>query len=549
MGIARGFPARFPAKVPFGAPDAVGGRLLDPLGVTTLRDPRIRALVARALDAARSAGAQYADVRVTNTRTRTYNVMVKNTETLGIGVRALVDGVWGFASSPYITDDEGVRLGKTAVAEAKSIGRSPGSRSAGLPVDLGKIPAVPNGDWSTPIVIDPFEVAEAEILDWLYGVKGFIEDYGETIGREIVAILPGFPPLEFMKQERVVGSSEGTYVTQTLYQTDANLAMQIRYRDGLKPVILPGTGFVGAGLEWVYDNTARIRDAVPQLIAQEDANQRMPVKPLEVGRYNMAFSTHAMAAMLSSTLGPATEVDRALGYEANASGTSYLGPDPGAVLGTSIAAPLITVTANRSAPRGVATVQWDDEGVVPDDFTLVEQGTLIDYQTTREQAAWLAPWYQKQGEPIRSHGCATSPTAQEPPMQHTPNLALHPGVDTIDFETLVAGMTNGVAIDIVHWIFMDQQCISGLALTTAFEIKNGKRVARLASGVGSAGVIFRSLEFWKNITTLGGSESVQLVGKRYQSQKGEPEQQVSYSVSAVPAVVKMMALVDPAKKA
>src|SRR5690606_18852292 len=145
----------------------------------------------------------------------------------------------------------------------------------------------------------------------------------------------------------------------------------------------------------------------------------------------------SMVALLDRTLGRATELDRALGYEANAGGTSYLN-DPFGMLGSYEAgAPLLTVTGNRSEPGGLATVQWDDEGVRPDTFPLVENGVLTDFQTTRESAGWLEDYYARTGRPFRSHGCANAPAAVDPPLQHTPNLVLTPGREELDFDDLV----------------------------------------------------------------------------------------------------------------
>ena len=92
-----------------------------------------------------------------------------------------------------------------------------------------------------------------------------------------------------------------------------------------------------------------------------------------------------------------------------------------------VAAPAVTVTANRTEPGGCATVQWDDEGVVPEEFTLVKDGVLTDFHTMRESASWLKDYYGQQQRPVRSHGCAAAPTALHAPLTHPPNLALAPG--------------------------------------------------------------------------------------------------------------------------
>jgi TldD protein len=256
-----------------------------------------------------------------------------------------------------------------------------------------------------------------------------------------------------------------------------------------------------------------------------------------------------MARLLDATLGQGTEVDRALGYEANASGTSYLGPDPLTFLGTPVAHEMVTVTANRSLPTGLATVKWDADGVTPEDFTIVKAGTLVDYQTTREQATWLAPWYTKAGTPIRSHGCAAAQDALCFPMQHTPNLALAPAATDASFEDLVAGLSDGIAIQ-KGFVETDFQCKNGIIRAYGppqgsyiFQVKNGKRVAKLSH----AGILFNATDLWKNVTVLGGAASVQHVP--CSEVKGEPSQTTKHTVSVPPGVFKELPMIDLTRKA
>ena len=138
------------------------GRTLEPL--PPIEDPRLKALTARALEAARSAGASYADVRLTHERVRVFSVStrVDDSESMLAGVRALVDGYWGFASSPVWSPDEMARLAREAVHQAKT-------NTLGKPraVDLAPTPVVAEGHWEMPLAIDPFETSPFEISDFL----------------------------------------------------------------------------------------------------------------------------------------------------------------------------------------------------------------------------------------------------------------------------------------------------------------------------------------------------------------------------------------------
>jgi TldD protein len=415
-------------------------------------------------------------------------------------------------------------------------------------VDLGTVPIVRNGEWRTPVKIDPFTIDQLDVHDWLVGIDGHLQDIVAARGaprsrawqRSGKAELGGVAVI-FKKQERIFASTEGSLCTQTISVVQPNFKLGYH-----KQVTLEIPNFntpVQGGWERLSE-TPIVDLFITEMDKADTAPPPPPSKPAEVGRYDMIFSPRALAKILSGTFGDATQVDRALGYEANASGTSYLGPDPLTQLGTVVASPLVTITADRSAPLGLATVKWDDEGVVPEDFTLVKDGTFVNYQTSREQAAWLAPWAHRQDVPVRSTGCAMAPSAQEVTMQHTPNLALQPGKGTADIESLVQDMDHGILVDWVN-LQMDWQCLDGYCTAIgATEIRNGKRVAQLKG----AALLFRADQFWKGVQALGGPASVAYLGG-FVSGKGEPAQYTAFSIGVVPARVKQLALINPLRKA
>ncbi|HEY9427406.1 MAG TPA: TldD/PmbA family protein [Gemmatimonadaceae bacterium] len=514
----------------------------EPEPVPPVEDPRLRALTARALESARSAGARYADVRLTHTRTREFWArFVHDEEALTVGVRALVDGYWGFASSPVWSPDEMARLGREAVHHAKvsAVGRP-------RTVELAPAPVVEDGHWTMPVELDPFALSPFEMEDFLRGLEiyaGRITSGGVRVGIQLNNATG-------VVQEKVFASTDGSYYTQRTYHTGGVFAGRVRLvESGIdSPFSLDCLSFAGLGWElYAAERVPQVRDqplreVIRQRVEETRETMLMPVKPVEVGRYDAVLDAWSMAQLIDHTLGRATELDRALGYEANAGGTSYLN-DPFAMLGTYEAgAPLLTVTGNRSDPGAVATVQWDDEGVRPDAFPLVKDGVLTDFQTTRESAGWLEELYAKTGRPFRSHGCANAPAAVDAPLQHTPNLVLASGREALDFDALVAGMSEGIAVKRVG-LDMDFQNSSGLGTGEVYEIKRGKRVARIAS----AGFLFRATELWKGLLDLGGAASVLRYG--VSGSKGEPAQHCLHSVSAPPAAMKQLTLIDPLRKA
>ena len=515
-----------------------------PTGVTTLRDPRVKTLALQALDVARGAGASYADVRVTSTTERIYvdgpHSAPGEKVRLGFGVRVLVQGYWGWAATPYVLSAEATRVARTAVRLAQA--NAAGGRSR--PVDLGQIPVVQDGEWTTPIHSDPLEVPVEEVMDWVRGTALSITDMtGDRSAHGPHQDDPqdrwngGGGGVHFFKQERVFASSEGSYLTQAVYVTSPGLSLT--YRGVVNPIPLPP-----AQAGWEYLTTLPLADIVAREIVRIDAEKTdsLPIIPAaDIGRYDVVFSASAMGNLLNQTIGYATQLSRALGYEANGTGTSYLGPDPLQWLGKPVAAPLVTVTTDRSASKALATVKWDDEGVVPEDFTLIKDGVLVDYQTTREQAAWLAPWYARQGQPVRSHGCAETPTALSYTMQHTPNLTLQPGAAALGVAELVKDLTRGLLVETLH-VDVDFQHLNGLGTSQrVFVVRNGKRVAQIDPRQKTT-IMFRAPEFWKSVRALGGPAS-QLTLLPAESVLGFPPQATRCSIAAVPALVEQVAVV------
>jgi TldD protein len=450
-------------------------------------------------------------------------------ETHGVGVRALVNGYWGFFSSAVWTPDEMVRLGQGAAALAVA-----NARGKTRPFTLGTIPVV-RGEWTMPVKYDPFTIAFAEKADYLDSVIAAMGRYRPAVGGTLVP--------SFQRLHKYFASSEGSSWVQTTYISEGQLQVGYRAEPGYHKMSSAGTrspALTAAGRGWEYFSESHLLDQVPELI--DLADQLRDQVMVDIGRYDVVCAPWAAASLLSETIGAATELDRAMGFEANADGTSYV-DQPLAMLGTyQMGSPLLTVTANRSHVGGAATVQWDDEAVVPDEFAIVNKGVLVDYQTTREQAAWLAPYYAKTGKPVRSHGCASTQSAVDVTLQNAPNLQLQPGQQDVTFADLVANTEKGIAVlDLMAT--MDSQRLNGIGLGTMREITKGKLGRRIVNGA----ITFRAPELWKNLTGLGGPTSTRWFGMR--SRKGEPVQSNVHSVGAVPAKFANTAIIDYTRKA
>ncbi|MBX6331020.1 MAG: twin-arginine translocation signal domain-containing protein [Gemmatimonadaceae bacterium] len=509
-----------------------------PEPVPPIDDPRLQALAARALDAATSAGATYADVRLTHTRTRRFfPLFTHDEESMEVGVRALVDGYWGFASGPVWSPDEMARLGREAAHEART-------NALGGPrvVELAPAPVVRNAHWDMPVVQDPFALSPFECQDFLASLERYLHRHPGA-GVQVNAAAATL-------QAKAFASTLGSWCTQRCYRTEGAFVAAVQSAQSHREGGFSLDCLSAAGMGWelyTAEHIPRVRehslyDEIDRHLEVAEEELRLPVKPVDVGRYDAVLDAVSMARLVDETLGRATELDRALGYEANAGGTSYI-TDPLAMIGSYQAGALrLTLTADRSEPGGAATVKWDDEGVAPDTFQIVTDGVLTDFQTTRESAGWMKDYYTKHGIPVRSHGCAAAPSAVYAPLQHNPNLTLAPGHEAQDFDALVKGMSRGIAIKGAG-LDMDFQHSSGLGTGGVYEVRNGKRVAQIAS----AGFLFRATELWKALQAVGGEASLRRYGMA--AAKGEPAQRCYHSVTAAPAIVKELTLIDPQRKA
>jgi TldD protein len=258
----------------------------------------------------------------------------------------------------------------------------------------------------------------------------------------------------------------------------------------------------------------------------------------------VVFDADVAASILDGTIGKATELDRAMGYEANAGGTSFLGPDPMALLGAfKVGSSMVNVTADRTTPGGLSTVKWDDEGVSAHEFSLVKDGVVVDYQTTRESSAWLAPWYEKQGKPVASHGCAAAQAGDAITMQHRPNLRLEPATADVTRDDLIKQVKKGMFFGHSD-VSTDFQARSGLGVSGhAREIVNGTLGARLPQSAFS----FDTVELWKNVIGIGGRSSQRRI--QAAAVKGQPGQRSFHSATAAPMSVTGVAVIDPMRKA
>ena len=479
-------------------------------------------LAAVALEAARSAGASYADVRISRHRyqtIRTREARVEGTsdrETYGFGVRVLADGVWGFAASRVVTEEEVVRVARQAVDQAKRNATIPHA-----PVRLAPVDAYPDASWETPHEIDPFAVPIDDKIEMLLGLNDVAMSAGASFASS---------GIDFQKQERYFASTEGTDVDQTFLRV--MLPWSVTKVDRQAGNFADWTDIqTNAGAGWEFIESIDFEERVRR--ATERTEEKLTAPSIdEPTRMDVVLLPSHLWLTIHESVGHPTELDRALGYEANYAGTSFCTPDGLNTL--QYASEIVSFEAEKQEPGALATVGWDDDGVPADRWFLVKDGVFVDYQTTRDQVHWIA----EETGVERSHGCSYGEEWNLIQFQRMPNINLPPDPDGGTLEDLIAGVDDGILVDTRGSYSIDQQRYNfQFAGQGTWRIRNGRK-AEMMRDVAYQG---NTLEFWRSCSALGGPDTYETYGS-YHDGKGQPGQSNAVSHGCPPAVFRDVAV-------
>jgi TldD protein len=477
-----------------------------------LADPATKELALRAIDAARQAGASYADVRISRARqqalgTRERQITFFNDgDTFGFGVRVLAGGAWGFAASREVNADEVVRVARQAVAQARA-----NAAAMKRPVQLAPAERYPDVKWSSPMQVDPFDVPIEEKVDLLLRANA---EALKVQGARFVN-----SNMFFLKQEKTFASTEGSYIEQTFYRAWPTMNITAVAADGSDFQSRQSTDVAPRGLGYEHVRDARLVENAGRW-AQE-AVAKLSAKPVQPGRYDLVLlPTHLWLTIHESIAHP-TELDRIMGFEANYAGTSFVSPIDQFLGKFRYGPDFMNIQGERSTPGGLSSAGYDDEGVRPDEFLIIKNGIVNDLQTTREQAPWLADWYRSQGRPVRSHGNSYAQNWSDVQFQRMPNVNLLPNAARdVSVDELVADVKDGILIDGDGSFSIDQQRFNAQFGGQVFkEIKDGKVTGPLKD----VAYQMRTPEFWNSMDGLGG-RSTYFIGGSFFDGKGQPSQ-------------------------
>jgi TldD protein len=498
-------------------------------------DTPTRDLLLLAIDSARRAGASYADARIQRVQrnavfTRERQVLdVADSDTIGCGVRALVDGCWGFAATPRLTRDGIQRAAAEAVATAKA-NRVARDRA----VELAPNPSHPDATWSSGFTIDPFTISIEEKTTLALAVN--------AAALSVAGVRFVNTQLQFVKEERNYANTDGSVISQTLVRTYTPIAITAVSADrtdfAIRDAVVQPTG---RGWESVLENDL----VVNAKKWAEEAAEKLTARSIEPGRYDLILHPSNLGLTLHESVAHPTELDRAYGYEANYAGTSFVAP-PEKVLGQlKFGSPLMNIVGDRSQPGGCATIGYDDDGVQPDEFDIIKAGVVVDYQTTREQAMWLDWWYKQRNMPTRSHGCSYADSWSSVAFQRMPNVSIKPSAKDVGWNDLIAATDKGIAILGRGSYSIDQQRYNGqFGGALFYEVRGGKITGQLRD----VAYQFRTTEFWGALDMLGGQKSYELYAT-FSDGKGQPGQANAVTHGCVPTRHKQINVINTGRKA
>ena len=475
-----------------------------------------------ALETARGGGATYADIRFVrhrdqSVRTREERVEhVADSESFGFGVRVVLDGAWGFAASHVVEKDNIAAVTRRALAMAKA-----NAAMVRRPVQLHPVEPCET-TWESPMEKDPFEVPLAEKADLLLAANAAAL---KVQGAKFCSSW-----MLFRREEKFFASTDGSYITQRITRSWPCLVVTaVDSEKGEFQSRRADIAPMGLGYEHVERND--LVALAPRMA--EQAVEKLRAKSVEPGRRDLILHPTNLWLTIHESVGHPTELDRAVGLEANYAGTSFLTLDKLGRL--QYGSEIVNFKADKTIPGGMATCAFDDDGVPTEAWYLVKDGLFVDYQTVRDQVAWpeyrLARAAAGLPEATRGHAAAYADSWASFPFQRNVNIHLEAGKKPLSLDDLIASTDDGVYIIGDGSFSIDHQRYNfQFSGQVFYEIKGGKITGMLKDVAYQA----NTLDFWRSCDAIC-DERFWEMGATFHCGKGQPPQSSPCSHGSAPA--------------
>jgi TldD protein len=464
----------------------------------------LQAMAEAALARARDLGVKHADFRAE--RIRDQRIALRDGRLdgtaddldTGISVRVVHDGTWGFAAGVVLTPAAAADLAERAVEVAR-VCRPVNSE----PIVLAPELAYGEQSWRSAYEVDPFDVPDADKVALF---AGWSAELLAHVGVDHVDA-----DYHGVREEKHFADLAGNSLTQCRVRVEGAVTVVgvDKESGGFESVrtVAPPVGrgweyFLGTGWDWATELAE-----LPGHLAE-----KMAAPSVQPGSYDLVIDATNLWLTIHESIGHATELDRALGYEAAYAGTSFATPDQ---LGTlRYGSPVMNVSGDRTVEHGLASVGWDDEGVAAQTWPIISAGTLVGYQLDRRMAAMNG---YNDG---RSNGCAFADSSGHVPIQRMANVSLAAAPDGPSTADLIGRVSNGLYIvGDQSWSIDMQRYNFQFTGQRAYLIRDG----RLAGQVKDFAYQATTTDFWGSMEAVGGPQTY-VLGGAFNCGKGQPGQ-------------------------
>ncbi|WHZ17023.1 MAG: TldD family protein, Actinobacterial subgroup [Nitrospira sp.] len=433
-----------------------------------MSEPLWDELAELALTRARAAGVEYADIRLLDTTTRTIHgedrriAHIGETSDRGFGVRVLHRGAWGFAASSILSLEEIPRVADLAVEIAKG--------SASLAIEKVRLAPEPvhRDRVVTSCRLDPFAVPLEEQTSLLLNTMEAIQRHP--------GVVRSHAGLWAQRDRKLFVSTEGSHLEFSLLAIQGDCTATAVH-DGRFASRSFNTPHLRMGYELIREADF-VREGAR---IAEQAVEKVRAPAVEPGRYDLVLDPEHLSLTMHESCGHPSELDRALGYEANYAGTSFLTPDKRGTY--RYGSTHVNLVADNTEPDTLAATGYDDDGVTCQKWDIVREGIFVGYCTNRE----VAPKIKEE----RSRGSNRADSWGSVPMVRIANIGLEPGTATLD--DLLADVKRGIYIEGHGSYSIDQRRYNFQFGGDAFWlVENGRRTHMLRD------VVYHGItpEFW-----------------------------------------------------
>jgi len=467
-----------------------------------------------ALAMAVARGASHAEARIVNERARSLGTrdgrvaMASDDESLGLGMRVLAKGGWGFAATQELTRAGVERCAALAVEIAMA-----SAKVQSEPVRMVDEPAAV-ATWDSPCEIDPFGVPVEQSLGLLKKIDAAL--------RAVDGVTLAETSMIFRRYEQWFYSTEGAAIHQTRTTTGAGFAAHAFEGDTIQTRSYPnsfGGQYQNKGYELVAE--LRLLENAERVARECVALLKAPQCP--EGRRDLVLDSSQLGLQIHESIGHPIELDRVLGYEANFAGTSFLTLDK--LHNLRYGSDLVNVVADARPEHGpgLGTFAYDDEGVQAQCVPIITKGQFEGYLSSRDTAAMIGR--NRSGGHMRAEGWARVPIVR------MSNVSILPSEKPLSFDELIGSTDDGIYMETNRsWSIDDKRFNFQFGCEAAWEIKGGK-LGRMLRNPSYSGI---TTEFWNSMDAICDRRYWTLWGTP-NCGKGQPEQGMGTGHGAAPA--------------